>query len=477
MPKRRYYQNRSKQGKFKYFVFGILLIVGAYFSYETYFCFNPERLVENSVLKEKTFETEVKEIVSPKYKIKAYLFEDDTNPIIAISFLFKNAGYAGNEEKKDGLAQMVAALLDDGTEKLDRVAYREELEKYAINIGFSAGRDDMNGTLLTTKAQSKRAFGLLKGVLKSPRFDDEDINQVCQELLMGLKVQQEQPQSELSLLANRALFGRHPYAKNPLGESQDIARISRADLLEYVKNHFTRSNLIVGIAGDISVSEAGVMLDNVFGGLPENGKMAFIRNADVDFASEDVFISKDLPQSIAFFVVPGVSRQSEDFYPLYVANDILGGSGLTSRLSLAAREKEALTYGIYTYLNVAEKAPLVGGSYSATPENFDKVKEIVKKEWQKVAQNGVSKEEFDAEINYLLSSYNLRFASITNIADILTAMQKENLGIDFLQKRNDYIRNIKLQDVNMAAKKYFAKNPRFIEIGNNDKKGSRSEIK
>ena len=69
----------------------------------------------------------------------------------------------------------------------------------------------------------------------------------------------------------------------------------------------------------------------------------------------------------------------------------------------------------------------------------------------------------------MLASYNLRFASIRNIAEILSAMQKENLGIDFLQKRNDYIRNIKLQDVNMAAKKYFEKNPRFIAIGNNEK--------
>ena len=469
MPKRRYYQNRSKQGKSKYWVLTALVLAGAYFVYDTYFCFNPERLVENSVLKEKNFETDVKEIVSPKHKIKAYLFEDDTNPIIAVNFLFKNAGYAGNEENKDGLAQMAASLLDDGTEKLDRVAYQEELEKYAININFAAGRDDMSGALLTTKAQSRRAFGLLKSLLKSPRFAEDDILQVQNEFLLSLKMQEEQPQSVLSLQANKELYGRHPYAKNPMGEAKDIAKISRADLVEYVKDHFTRSNLVVSVAGDISAEEAGEMLDNVFGDLPENGKMAFIRNADVNFAGKDVNIAKDLPQSIAFFVVPGVARQSEDFYPLYVANDILGGSGLTSRLSLAAREKEALTYGVYTYLNVAEKAPLIGGGFSATPENFAKVQEIVVREWQKMADKGVSQKEFDAEINYLLASYNLRFASLANIAEILTAMQKEDLGIDFLQKRNDYIRNIKLQEVNMAAKKYFAKSPRFITIGNNEK--------
>ena len=201
--------------------------------------------------------------------------------------------------------------------------------------------------------------------------------------------------------------------------------------------------------------------------LPESGRSAFVRTAEVDFASGDKNIARVLPQSIAQFAAPGVARNNGDFYPLYVANHILGGSGLTSRLSLAAREDEALTYGVYSYMSTAEKAPLLLGGFSATPENFSRVKEIVREEWRKMGEKGVTSEEFNAAKEYLLASYNLRFASIGDIADILTAMQKEELGIDFLQKRNDYIRNIKLQEVNNAARKYFGNEKlRFITIGN-----------
>ena len=149
-----------------------------------------------------------------------------------------------------------------------------------------------------------------------------------------------------------------------------------------------RNNLIIGIAGDISEDEAGNMLDSVFGVLPEKANTADVLVAEVDFVSGDKNIEMPLPQSIAKLAAPGITRQDKDFYPLYVANYILGGAGLTSRLSLAAREDEALTYGVYTYMSTAEKAPMLLGGFSATPENFRGLKKSWKRSgarWRKKA--------------------------------------------------------------------------------------------
>ena len=144
---------------------------------------------------------------------------------------------------------------------------------------------------------------------------------------------------------------------------------------------------------------------------------------------------------------------------------------MSSRLSLAAREQEGLTYSIYSYLDLTEKAPMIKGGFSATPQNFPRVVEIVREQWQKMGQKGVSEKELAEAKNYLLSSYNLRFASLGGISAMLAYMQRDNLGIDFLQKRNDYIRNIKIEDVNRAAKKYFDnQNLRFEIIGSSGEK-------
>ena len=468
MSKSRYCQVRLQKGKFWKLLGGICLFAAvAYWGYENVNDFHPQSLVENSVLKDRNFETAVKEVISPKYKLKAYLFEEKTNPIVSISFLFNNSGtaYDGNGER--GIANMVASLLTDGAGNLDRLQLKEELDSRAISIGFSAGRDDLQGQLLTTKEQSGRAFEILADILSKPRFDRADINQVKAELLMLLKQQSERPEKILALEADKALFGSHPYGRNSLGTAEDIRAITRKRLQQYTASQVVRNNLIIGIAGDISEDEAGNMLDSVFGVLPEKANTADVLVAEVDFVSGDKNIEMPLPQSIAKLAAPGITRQDKDFYPLYVANYILGGAGLTSRLSLAAREDEALTYGVYTYMSTAEKAPMLLGGFSATPENFSRVKEIVETQWRKMAEEGVTQEEFDNAKDYLLASYNLRFASVSDIAEILTAMQKEKLGIDFLLKRNEYIRNIKLHEVNNAARKYFDnKTLRFITIGN-----------
>ena len=64
------------------------------------------------------------------------------------------------------------------------------------------------------------------------------------------------------------------------------------------------------------------------------------------------------------------------------------------------------------------------------------------------------------------------FASIDTISAILVYMQKDNLGLDFLQKRNDYVRQVKLKDVNRVAREYF--NPEkmiFVNVGSFEKQG------
>lgn len=144
-----------------------------------------------------------------------------------------------------------------------------------------------------------------------------------------------------------------------------------------------------------------------------------------------VNIERDTAQISSNFAIRGVARSDKDFYPLYIANYIFGGSGLTSRLSLSAREKEGLTYGIYTYLSPEEKAPLVLGQFSSTPENYEQMRKIMLKEWKKFAKKGASAAELKAARNYLLSSYNLRFASTDGISDMLVSMQYYNLGRDF----------------------------------------------
>lgn len=462
-----YYKSKSSNGLGKIFLLIACLIGGIYYSYTNFWVFNPQTILDNSILKEKNFATKVEEINSPRKGIKAYWFYDNSNPIISVDFVFKNAGLASDNENAIGVSNMVATLLLDGAGELNSQAFKEELENKAIGISFDVNMDDFTGSLVTTRENQARAFELLKLTLTQPRFESDDIQRLKDQTIMAFKRQREHPQNVLGLEFEKELYNNHPYARNPLGDKEAITKFDKLVLDGFVKQHLTQSNLIVGIAGDISKEEAEDLLDNVFGDLPQKGSINFVRNAEPVFDGRVKNINMDIAQTISSFANKGVSRNDKDFYPLFVANHIFGGSGLSSRLSMAAREKEGLTYSIYTYLSLADKSPLIQGGFSATKENYAKVKEIMAQELQKFGNDGVSKKELDDAKNYLISSYNLRFASISTISSMLVYMQKDDLGLDFLQKRNDYVRDVKLKDVNRVAKDYFGnKKAIYVNVGN-----------
>ena len=431
------------------------LIYAVYYAYGRWFGFNPERILENSLLKSQNFEAEVQEVVSPRYKIKAYLYQDKTNPIVAMSFIFKGAGWSSEAVNQAGISALLEQLLLSGAGKYDEEKFAEILEDKAITINFSSGKDDFSGGVLATKENSAAAFDLLKTVLRTPRFETQDINRAKLQLLEALKQQQEQPGQILSLAFAKEIYGTHPYGRNPLGSAHTVKKLVRADLVDFMQKAFTRENLIVGVAGDITTNELSHLLDDIFGYLPENMKLNEVSTIGTDFVAKNKDIQLTTAQNIAMFAVLGAARTAPDFYPLYVANFIFGGSGLNSRLSQAARENEGLTYSIGTGLGLDDKLPLVVGSYSATPANFDRVGDILLREWRDFAKNGATTSEVMAAKDYLIASYNLRFASIADIAAILAYMQRDNLGRDFLEKRNEYVNAVTLEQVNDAAAQYF----------------------
>ena len=103
---RRYYHKTRSYAWLWWLLLTALLVYGGWRLYNRWFVFNPQAILEDAILKEKNFDTEVKEITSPKAKIKAYLFQDKTNPIISINFLFKNAGLSTDETQQSGISTM-----------------------------------------------------------------------------------------------------------------------------------------------------------------------------------------------------------------------------------------------------------------------------------------------------------------------------------------------------------------------------------
>ena len=280
-----------------------------------------------------------------------------------------------------------------------------------------------------------------------------------------MEVEKENPAKELILANNKFVFGEHEYAQNPLGNADDIANISQDDLKDFVKKRLAKNNLYVGVVGDVSKDEAENFIDEIFESLAETNNAKKIENAVLNFNKQKLKINRSGGQNIVTFTTKGTCRKCKDFYPLYVANYLFGGAGLNSKLNEKIREEEGLTYGAYSSMVLTDKANLLTIGFSTTKDNFEKAVSMFKNEWKNIQQNGFSEDEVEMAKNYLIASYNLRFASISGIADMLVVQQKYDLGPDFLQKRNFYVKNVTVDDVNLAASKYFADNMLQAQIG------------
>ena len=451
---------------FKWLMFVSLVVCGWYYAPDIWLDFhqiNAEDILSSSKMKNKKFSGVVQEVKSAD--LSAYLLEEHSVPIVSIDFEFTNSGSAHTDDEKQGLTEILTQILLDGAGQYDAVAFKDICEEYGIKIGFSSGVDEISGYLYFPKQNMDMALKMLDLVLQKPHFNEEFIALRKQQLKTAVKISLENPQAVLADKFAEFIFAGHPYSRTQAEMLETVDNIGEQDMREFMKTRLSRENLIVGIAGDVSVEETQDILQKIFGKLPPKYQGEKMPKIDLDLGGKEYNVEKASAQAMTIFAVNGTYRNSVDFYPLYMANYILGGSGLNSRLSQIIREKEGLTYGIYTSLTESDAIAMVQGSYSATPANFRKAYKLLLSEWRKMAEQGVSEEELQQAKDALVSSFNLRFASISNISSMLTAMQKYKIGRDFLEKRNDYIKAVTLQEVNAAAKKYFSITPDFVNIG------------
>ena len=394
---------------------------------------------------------EVKRVVSPT-GLEAWLVEDHTNPIVAVRFAFRG-GAALDPTGKEGLADVVSSLLDEGAGELDSQAFQRRLEDMAITLRFDAGYETFGGRLTTLSVNVGAAFDLLRLALTQPRFDDEPVARIRSQILTMIRRNSEDPDVIAGRTLRRALFPDHPYGRPVMGTEDSVKAITAADLKVFTAERLARDNLVIGVVGDMTPDRLAALLDGTFGGLP--GQAAPWRLPEVApiATGRTIVVKKAVPQSAILFAQAGVKRDDKDFYPAYIMNYILGGGGFTSRLYNEVREKRGLAYSVYTALSPMASSALLQGGAGTANARVAETMDVVRAEWRRLAADGVEKAELDDTKTYLTGSFLLRFSSSGRIAAILVAMQLDTLGIDYLDRRNSYVEAVTRDAVNQVARR------------------------
>jgi zinc protease len=201
--------------------------------------------------------------------------------------------------------------------------------------------------------------------LSSPHFDKDDLERIRSQIMSDLRRETSSPSS----LAGRKLlelaFGNHPYGHQATGTLDSVPSITVDDLKAYTRRIIARNTLKVAVVGDVDPGTLGKLLDLTFGGLPAKADLIPVPDIVAAKPPQRAFIPLDVPQTVISFGSPGVTRNDPDFMAAYVVNQVLGGSGPSSRLYREVREKRGLAYSVYGALAWMQHSALFIGNTAA----------------------------------------------------------------------------------------------------------------
>ena len=395
------------------------------------------------------------ERILTKSGIEIWHVRDDTLPMVSVEFAFEG-GSSQDPAAKPGVANMAAALLDEGAGDLDSRAFQERLEERAISISFASQRDSLRGSLKTLSEHREQAFELLRLALNSPRFDAEAIERVRAGVLAGLRRRTTNPGDIAGDRWFARAFPDHPYGRPTRGTLDSVAQIGEADLRDFHRNTVARANLKIATIGSISAQEIAELVERSFGSLPATPKLVPVAEISPQGAGEQEVVPLDVPQTVIAFGGIGFKRSDPDFIPAFVLNHILGGGSFSSRLYREVREKRGLAYSVYSYLAPYDRAGLFMGGVSTRNDRAAESLNIIREQIKKIAESGPTDDELAKAKSYLIGSFPLRFDTSGKIAGQLLEIQLENLGIDYIDRRNGLIQAVTTADIQRAAKRFLS---------------------
>ncbi len=393
-------------------------------------------------------EIEIQEITSPG-GINAWLVEEDAIPFVSLEIRIVG-GSSLDRPGKRGAINLMTGLLEEGSGDMDARAFQTAREGLAASFGYDVRDDSFVLSFQALNENRDEALALFRQSIIDPTFDDVAVERVRSQVIAGIQRDAQTPNSIAGDAFFAAAFGDHPYGSDQSGTLESVEALTREDLLNAHADVLTRDRIFVGAVGDISADELAEVLDTLLGDLPTGAPDL---PADVDFGLDGgiTVVEYPTPQSVALFGHAGIERDDEDFFEAYVLNYILGGGGFESRLMYEVRERRGLTYGIGTYLVPKDHAEMVLGSVASDNNAIAQAIDVIRSEWARMAEEGVTPEELEAAKTYLTGEYPLRFDGNGEIAAILVGMQVQGLPADYVINRNDYVDAVTLEDVNRVA--------------------------
>jgi len=376
-------------------------------------------------------------------------------PIATISMLMPG-GSKTDPRELAGVAQMAAGLADKGINGMDASAIAARFESLGASFGGGAGSDGTSFNLTAPVANLGEAGELAASIVKGAIYPDEEFALERARAMDGLRVQMQEPGGLSRYIARVAMYGDAPYGTQPNGTDESLAAITRSDLLLHRQRYFhpDRMKIVIsgGIAPDLAIARAEAMFgdwstDMLPGALPEEaaGAVQPVRTIVVDMP--------EAGQAAVIAAVRAPSRTSADFFPLELANSVLGG-GSSGRLFEEVRTKRSLSYGAYSGFADRRDESILTASAQTKNDTADEVTQIFLNEFERLGSEELSEDLLQRRRLYLSGSHARALETSGGFNRIVATLLQQGLSAEEAARFAERLSAVDADAASAAAQRY-----------------------
>ncbi len=372
----------------------------------------------------------------------------------SIAFRIGFVGGLKEEPKgKNGVFNVLSKMLLRGTKDKDARTIAKEIDLLAGSVAPYTGRNvfGLAGSFLSK--DMKEAFTLLRDLLVSSRFKEKELKTVKAEVLSEIRQKDDDPISNTFRRFNEAIYGEHPYGKDPNGTEKDVEALTLSQLREFYEQYVSPESMVLAVSGDVDEKELKDLVTSLFSGW--KGTPNTLRKEPATLPiKRDVKIRKDMQQAHLVFGFFGPGLIDQDRYEVEVMSAVLSGMG--GRIHKILREDKPYAYALTFFNQMAYEVGAMG-IYIGTGTNLTKeVETIVRAEIERLNREGFTDKEVADAKNYLVGNHYIRKQSNGSMATDMCLDTMYGLKAGYFKEWPALIGRVKKEDVDKAVRKYLS---------------------
>ncbi len=385
--------------------------------------------------------------------LQVLLIEDKRFPMVSVRLGFQ-AGSKFDPAELRGLSETTGALITEGTATRNSRQIAEEVAAIGGVLNTSSTPDSL---LLAGSALSEnlpKLLELVADITRNANFPEDEVALRKQNRKQELAAQR----SEAAFLADEkfdeAVYSPHPYSRqDPTPESID--KVNRTALTEFRDRYLVPNNGVLLLLGALPArAEVMKLVEARFGDWPKKDVPA---PPPAKFPEPHrTIVLVDRPGSVQADIRIGrkaVTRGDPDYFPLLLANTILGG-GTASRLFANIREKQGFAYDAHSSAAPLKDSGTLGVVTQVRNEVLGQALDAALQEMHGIASQDVTAGELSTAKNYLSGVFVMRIETQDGLANQIAATKMLGLPLEYLEQYTTKVRSVEPAALRAAAAKY-----------------------